>query len=179
MCTPNASQACTCLPPQKTCNLHACHPTHTPHPALPRRQQVWRIGEGLPFLEATAALRDACLRDLASGSFWAAADGPSGAGSSSGQQYQPEEFPQLLACIAAAPSGAKLLAVLCQALGAEWRCTTFTGEASVFTAGGWLGATAVFCVASLGHCHSRLRAVSAHCMLRHCAPIIPGSSQLL
>lgn len=108
---------------------------------------MWRIGEGLPFLQATAALRDACLRDLASGSFWAAA-GPSGAGSGSSggqQQYQPEEFPQLLACIAAAPSGAKLLAVLCQALGAEWRCTTFTGEAGVCTAGGWPGASAVTC----------------------------------
>jgi hypothetical protein len=104
-----------------------------------RRQQVWRIGEGLPFLEATARLRDRCLQELASGGFWAAAGaapggsrGGSRGGSSSSRgggeaMCHPEEFPQLLACIAAAPSGAKLLAVLCRALGAEWRCTSFAG----------------------------------------------------
>jgi hypothetical protein len=97
---------------------------------------VWRIGEGLPFLEATARLRDRCLKGLASGSFWGGPE-PPGAGSSSGGgglaacACAPEEFPQLLACIAAAPCGAKLLAVLCQALGAEWRCTSFTGASAV------------------------------------------------
>ncbi|KAI8470384.1 MAG: condensin II non structural maintenance of chromosomes subunit-domain-containing protein [Monoraphidium minutum] len=95
-----------------------------PSPAA--RRHVWRIAERLPCLAAAGRLRANTLRQLAGGELLplyglggadgCAVDGAEAAGGAAAR----EELGGILACLAAAPSCAKLSALLSRALGLPW-----------------------------------------------------------
>jgi hypothetical protein len=100
-------------------------------PTAAARRDVWRIAEHLPCLEAAGALRANTLKALAAGELLPAAPagaapargGRGGASSSGADADAParrEELRAILACLAAAPSGPKLSAMLAAALGLPW-----------------------------------------------------------
>jgi hypothetical protein len=83
----------------------------SPTPAA--RRSVWRIAERLPCLAAAARLRVNTLRLLAAGELL-----PGGfSGLGPGER---DELRSILACLAAAPCGPKLSALLAAALGLPW-----------------------------------------------------------
>lgn len=101
-----------------------------PTPAA--RRDVWRIAEHLPSLSAASRLRANTLRQLAAGELLqaygfggaaAAAGGDgdiAGGGGGAERQQGREELRAILACLAAAPSCAKLSALVSNALGLPW-----------------------------------------------------------
>jgi hypothetical protein len=96
---------------------------------------VWRIAEQLPCLSAAAALRAGTLAALASGRLLeqygsAAGDAPSGSGAPGAGPQAPGELRGVLACLAAAPSCAKLSALLARALGLPWGPADAAGGAA-------------------------------------------------